>query len=359
MTNWLLYGAYGYTGRLMVEEAVKRGHRPLLAGRDGEKTAVIAREYDLEHVSLDLRDTDKLHQVVAGVDLVLHAAGPFIHTSEPMVQACLAGQTHYLDITGEIPVFQSTLSYDAHAREQSIVLISGVGFDIVPTDCLGSYVAAQLPEATELELAFMSLSRTSGGTAKTMLEMVPGMPKGGLVRRNGRLVAQPLGQGSRQVTFSNGRTRQVVPIPWGDLATAQLSTGIGNVTTYMAISLPRGTRLLSPLVTRLLQIGPVRRAAQKLVDWTVHGPDEARRQSARSYVWACARDAAGNRREAWLETAEAYRLTAVTGIRAVEHTLNQQPCGALTPSLAFGADFVLEVPDTHRYDALPGPPAAA
>ncbi len=352
MNNWLLYGAYGYTGRLLAEEAIKRGHNPILAGRDAQKTAVLAQQLNLDHIALDLNDSEKLHQVVAGVDLVLHAAGPFIHTSEPMVQACLAGQTHYLDITGEIPVFENTLSYDAHAREQGIALVSGVGFDIVPTDCLGSYVAAKLPGATHLEIAFMGLTRASSGTAKTMLAMMANMPQAGLVRRNGRLEPQPFGAGQKDVLFSNGRTLTVVPIPWGDLATAQLSTGIPNVTAYMAISLPPGTRVLSPLFQRLMKVGLARRVSGKLVDWVISGPDEEMRQTARSYLWACATDEAGNKREAWLESLEAYRLTAVAGILAVEKTLTNHPVGALSPSLAFGADFVLEIEGTRRIDAL-------
>lgn len=352
--TWLLYGAYGYTGRLLVEEAVTRGHQPVLAGRDAGKTAVLARQYNLDHVAFDLADSDKVRGVVADFDLVFHAAGPFIHTAEPMVQACLAGQAHYLDITGEIPVFEMTFSYDAHAREQGIALISGVGFDIVPTDCLASYVAARLPGATELEIAFWGMSGASAGTTKSMLEMMTKLPQGSMVRRDGRLVPIPLGEGGRQITFSNGKARDVLPIPWGDLATAQHATGIPNVTAYMAIRLPRGANWVTPTAVRALQFSPVRRLAQKAVDWTVRGPSETVRQTARSYIWACARDAVGNQKEAWLETMEAYRLTAVAGIRAVEHTLAQSPTGALTPSLAFGADFVLELPDTQRLDALDG-----
>ncbi len=352
--TWLLYGAYGYTGRLLVEEAVARGHRPVLAGRDAEKTAVIARQYNLDHLAFNLNDSDTVRGVVGDFDLAFHAAGPFIHTAEPMVQACLAGQTHYLDITGEIPVFEMTLSYDAHAREQGIALISGVGFDIVPTDCLASYVAANLPGATELEIGFWGLSGASAGTTKSMLEMLTELPRGSLVRRNGRLVSIPLGQGARQITFSNGKVRDALPIPWGDLATAQHATGIPNVTAYMALRLPRGAGWVTPTAVRALQFSPLRRLAHKVVDWTVRGPSEEVRQTARSYIWACARDADGKQKEAWLETMEAYRLTAVAGVRAVEHTLAHSPAGALTPSLAFGADFVLELPETQRLDALVG-----
>lgn len=352
MGNWLLYGAYGYTGRLMAEEAVRRGHKPVLAGRNEAKTKAVAQEFGLDHISVDLSDTDQLNQVVADFDLVLHAAGPFIHTSEPMIQACLAGKTHYLDITGEIPVFETTFSYDTHAREQGIALISGVGFDIVPTDCMASYVSELLPNATEMEIAFWGLSGASAGTTKTMLELMPTLSKGGMIRRNGRLQQIPIGQGSRDIQFSNGKTRTVVPIPWGDLATVERATGIPNVTVSMAILLPRGTTTLAPLTSRLMGFGPVRSLAKKAIELTVKGPDEETRHTARSYVWACAKDAEGNQKEAWLETIEAYQLTAVASLLAVEKTLSQQPTGSLTPSMAFGADFVLDVDGTERFDAL-------
>lgn len=352
MGNWLLYGAYGFTGRLIVEEAVNRGHKPVLAGRHEAKTKAVAEAFGLDHINVDLSDTDRLNQIVADFDLVLHAAGPFIHTSEPMIQACLAGKTHYLDITGEIPVFETTFSYDTHAREQGIALISGVGFDIVPTDCMAKYVSEHLPNATELAMAIGGISVASAGTTKTMLELTPTMSTGSMIRRNGRYVHIPIGEGKRDIQFSNGQTRTVVPVPWGDLATAERATGIPNVIVSMAISLPRGTTTLAPLTSRLLAFGPLRSLAKKVVDLTVKGPVEKMRRTARSYVWACAQDAEGNQKEAWLETIEAYQLTAVASLLAVEKTLAQQPNGSLSPSMAFGADFILDVDGTERFDTL-------
>ncbi|RME45233.1 MAG: NAD-dependent epimerase/dehydratase family protein, partial [Caldilineae bacterium] len=212
-TPWMIYGANGYTGQLLVEEAVKRGHHPLLAGRSAAKIAPLAEKYGLEWVAFSLDDESALRKAVGGVGLVFHAAGPFIHTARPMRSACLAAGAHYLDITGEIPVLQESLAGDAAARERGIALISGAGFDVIPTDCAAVHTARRLPGATTLDIAIASLTRPSAGTAKSMLE---GLTRGGWVRRDGKLVPHPPGRGARTIHFPH-RPLTVVPIPWGCL----------------------------------------------------------------------------------------------------------------------------------------------
>lgn len=348
MNNWLLYGAYGYTGKLIAQEAVRRGHRPLLAGRDAARLRPLADELGLEWLAVDLADTTALRQAVGRVDLVLHAAGPFVFTSKPMVDACLAEGAHYLDITGEVPVFEAILGRDEEAKAAGIALLPGVGFDVVPTDCLARHVAQRLPDATHLDLAIASLSSISPGTAKTMVEQFPG---GILARQNGVLAPIPMAEGVRQVAFLD-RTRTVVPIPWGDLATAYRTTGIPNIRTYMAF--PRRTATLmartAPFSRVLLGARPVRRLLQQLIQRTITGPDETLLRTGRSYVWAEARNAQGQQVSACLETVEGYRLTALAGVDSVERLLATPQSGALTPALAFGADFVLGLPDTRRVD---------
>ncbi|MCP4429031.1 MAG: NAD(P)H-binding protein, partial [Chloroflexi bacterium] len=225
MTKWLLYGAYGYTGQLVVEEALRRGHRPVLAGRNEAKLTPLARKYGLDGLAFGLDDAEKLRTAVAPFDLVFHAAGPFAITGDPMIRACLAGGAHYVDITGEIAVFENTFRYTEQARQKGVTLMSGVGFDVVPTDCLARYVADQLPGAAELELAIFALGSASAGTTNTMLESIPELEKGSIVRRNGRYQHIPIGEGQKKVLFSDGRTRSLMPLPWGDLATAYRSTG--------------------------------------------------------------------------------------------------------------------------------------
>jgi len=104
--KWILYGAYGYTGKLIAQEALLRGHRPVLGGRSAEKLIPLAKELNLDYRIFDLENKDKLYKTISEFDLVFHAAGPYIHTSKPMVQACLKAGINYLDITGEIPVFE-------------------------------------------------------------------------------------------------------------------------------------------------------------------------------------------------------------------------------------------------------------
>lgn len=349
--KWLIYGAYGYTGVLVAEEALRRGHKPVLAGRSAEKLAPLANRLGLESIVIDLNDENALAKTLADFDLVFHAAGPFIHTSAPMVRACLKSKTNYLDITGEVPVFEQNFALDQQAKEAGIAIISGVGFDVVPTDCLAKYVAEKISDPLDLELAFAAPGGTSSaGTTKTMLEH---MPAGVIARRNGQLIRVDMRKGERRIDFSD-RERIVLPISWGDLATAFYSTGIPNITTYLAFpeNLASRMRWIAPIGRRLMAFGPARRLAQKWVEKSIHGPDEQTRKTARCYLWACATNRKGDQHQAWLETPEGYHFTALAGVRCVEKIFAAYPKGALSPAMAFGADFVLEIPGTKRMDSI-------
>lgn len=348
--TWMIYGATGYTGKLVAEEAVKRGHRPILAGRSEQKLQALSQHLNLDYRAFDVDDVDIIASHLEDVAVVYHAAGPFIHTSDTMIQACLCTKTHYLDITGEYAVFENTFRYDAQARDAGIVLISGVGFDVVPSDCLCKYVADQLPDATELEIAIHGVSKASAGTTKSALEMIG---TGGRVRRDGDLLYHPLGSDIKTFRFPDDE-RQLINFPWGDLATAYRTTGIPNITTYFALSntLTRVFRLTKSLPTTLMGNKLLRSALQKVVGWTTTGPSEALRDTGVSYVYAKVSNADGACVEAWLETIEAYLYTAKIGVLSVEQVLDTALTGATTPALAFGKDFALEVEGTVIKDSL-------
>jgi short subunit dehydrogenase-like uncharacterized protein len=348
--SWAIYGAYGYTGRLIAAEAVRRGQRPLLAGRDPARLAPLAEELGLEWRAFGLRDPVALARAVEPLDLVLHAAGPFARTSAPMVRACLQGRTHYLDITGEIPVLESVYSLDAEARAAGIALLPAVGFDVVPSDCLALHVARQVGEPRELEIAIAPSGRASAGTTRTVLASMAGRRTLGLVRRDSRLIERGIGE-TRRVRFSDGREREaLVGIPWGDLASAYRTTGARDITILMASRPMKRIAALAPVVGRLLAVGLLERMAEAAVARFVAGPDERARREGRSYLWARATNAEGREAEAWMETAEGYRFTALSAVACVERTLAEHPSGARTPAGAFGADLALSIEGTTRSD---------
>jgi short subunit dehydrogenase-like uncharacterized protein len=349
--RWMLYGATGYTGPLIAEEAVKRGHRPLLAGRSVEKLAALSERLDLDYVVFPLDDVNIIAEAIAEIDVVLHAAGPFLLTSEPMALACLATKTHYLDLAGEIDVYERIFAFDDAARKTGIALIPGVGFDVIPSDCLANHVARKVPGATHLETAVLAIHRFSAGTAKSFVEMLP--LSGGRIRRDGKLQAHPIGGLTKRVRFSIGEM-SALSVPWGDIAAAYRSTGIPDITSYMGLPawLIPVAKFSAPFGQWLFRSKLARRVVNQMLDIVIRGPDEHYRERTRSYVWACAYDRAGNRAEAWLDTLEAYRFTAVMAVRSIEQMAVLNLRGALTPAQAFGVDFVLEAADTRRFDSL-------
>jgi saccharopine dehydrogenase (NAD+, L-lysine-forming) len=240
-----------------------------------------------------------------------------------------------------------------------VALLPGVGFDVVPSDCLAAKLAAALPAAVELELAFAAVGGSwSRGTLKTVIE---GLPHLGAIRRDGRIVAVPAAWDVKTIPFSCG-PRRAVTIPWGDVATAYHTTGIPNVRVYVAMP-PRQIawlRRLRPLA-RWLAARPVKRRLQALVEARVTGPDQATRERARMCLWGRAAAAAppagdGAAVTLTLDVPEGYSFTAVAAVECVRRLLaGAVEPGAWTPARAFGAGFVDELPGVTVGAITPAP----
>ncbi len=350
-TALLVYGAYGYTGALVVKEAIARGLRPVLAGRDSVALSAVAKPFGLVERAASLDDPRALDSTLDGVRVVLHCAGPFIHTSAPMVDACLRRGVHYLDVTGELGVFEAIAARDAEARARGVTLLPGVGFDVVPSDCLAAHLARRLPGATHLALAFRGPRGISRGTATTIAENAG---SGGAVRRDGRIVSVPAAWRTREVDFGDGRRDLVVTIPWGDVSTAWHSTGIPNVEVYMAMTAAmRRALVISRWLGWLLSAGPVRRWLVARARARKSGPSDASRARGESRLWGEARDAHGHSVVSRLVAPEAYTLTARTAVEAAIRVLGGGVgVGFQTPSRAFGADFILGLAGVVREDVI-------
>lgn len=344
--TWLLYGAYGYTGRLILESALARGMRPVLGGRDEERLSDLAERHGLRHRSFALDDPADVRDGVEEMEAVLNAAGPHSATFDPMVRACLAEGAHYLDITGEIPVLERSFALDDEAREAEIVIVCGVAFDVVPTDCLAARVARTVEEPVRLDLAFVTSGGPSRGTARTVLERIG---DGGKARRGGEIVDMRLGWTTRRVPFSDGE-RRCVAIPWGDISTAYRSTGVPDVRVFTPI--PPATLTALRLGGPLLRIGPVSRMVRGAVDRWVEGPDEDELEEGGARVWCEVHGAEGDVEREEIVTPNPYLLTGDAAAAAMKRVLEgavEEP-GTYTPSQAFGPGFVFALDGVKRIE---------
>jgi len=338
---WLLYGANGYTGELVARLARGLGHRPVLAGRSASAVCGLAEELGLERRLFSLDEPRRIEEALRGMSHVLHCAGPFSRTSKPMADACLRTRTHYLDLTGEVAVFEALAARDAEARGAGVMLLPGCGFDVVPSDCLAVHLKRRLPGARRLALAGAGVGRVSRGTAETAIE---GLGQGGLVRRDGDLERVPSAWKTRRIDFGDG-PRTAVALPLADLATAWRSTQVPDIETYFAG--PPGLRALAVAnryLGPILGSAPVRRLLTARVRAGAPGPTEEERRRGRAFFWGEAVDAEGRRAVSRLATPDGYTLTARAALAVVERVLaGHAPAGFQTPGLAYGPDFVLGI----------------
>ena len=352
-TPILVYGAYGYTGDLVLRRAREAGVGVIAAGRDASRTEQSGRAHGFPSRAASLDDAAALDRLLDGVRVVLHCAGPFARTARPMVEACLRHGVHYLDVTGEIEVFEALAARDAEAKRAGIVLLPGTGFDVVPSDCLAAHLARRLPGAVGLVLAFRIVGGISRGTMTTTVENAG---KGGAIRKACRIVPVPAAWRERSIDFGDGRPRLAVSIPWGDVSTAWHSTGIRDVVVYMAMSPAQRRQLvMSRWLGWLLASGFMQRRLLAKVKAGAAGPTDAQRASGASLLWGEAHDDRGSRIGSRLRCPEAYTLTAMTAVECARRVLaGEVPPGFQTPSRAFGPDFILGFDGVTRED-LPDP----
>lgn len=340
--SWMIYGANGYTGALMAREAMARGLTPILAGRKRERIEPLAQELGLEYRVFDLANAGEVAAGLAGVGVVLHCAGPFSATAEPMMQACMKSGAHYLDIAGEIAVFERAHALHAQAQKAGVVLCPGVGFDVVPTDCVAAALKAALPDATHLALGFDTSSSLSPGTAKTVIE---GMEFGGQARQGGEIVSVPQAWHTREIDFGRGE-KHAMTIPWGDVSTAYQSTGIPNIEVYVPV--PRSFVMMAKAgnyMGWLWRREAVKNGLKRLVDKFVEGPDADRRASQPTYVWGEVVNAAGQKKTARVTVASVYEFTLLGALGIVEYLLAAAPeGGSYTPSRLMGHEYVTRLP---------------
>ena len=343
--QFLIYGATGFTGKLTARAAKEKGLSPILAGRNEAKLKAIAQPLGLQYRAFDLSERAKLDAALGEVDVVLHIAGPFSATSKPMADGCLRTGTNYLDITGEIDVFEGLAGRDAEAKKAGIMLLPGVGFDVVPSDCLAAHLKRRQPDATDLKIYIGGLNALSRGTAKSVVESVP---LGTRVRKDGCIITLPRPK-ETNCDFGEGPIPTIV-IPWGDVSTAYYSTGIPNIEVRMAATTPMRIAANMPdFARKIMGTSFVQSVLKAQVDRGPEGPTEEVLRTGKRVLVGVVTNARGEQARARLTTSQGYVLTAQTGAEIARRVASgEAKPGFQTPSLVFGADFILQFEGTRR-----------
>jgi short subunit dehydrogenase-like uncharacterized protein len=344
----VIYGAAGYTGRLVARAARARGLAPLLCGRSAEKLRPLADELGLPFQAAPLDDARGLDRVFTTAGAVINAAGPFSSTVTPVLEACLRSGVDYLDLSGEVASLEAVSRRDHQARGRGVLLMPGVGFDVVPSDCLAAHVWRRLKRAVRLSLGISGLTLLSRGSARTMIEQIA---EPTWVRRGGALTRIPPGSLERGFDYGNGSTGSLAT-SWGDVVSAHFTTGIPDVTVYFDATVP--VRLHTNMVRWFgwaVPFTPWQAWLNLTTDLLPEGPTDSQRASCKAVIVAEAEDDRGNVARARLRTPEAYTMTAHTAVEVASRVLagDREP-GFQTPGRLYGPDFVLSFPDVVRED---------
>ena len=318
MSTLLIYGATGYTGRMAAERAKALGLDFEIAGRNAKRLETLAAQLDVPYRVFDTHDAE---DSLSGISVLLNFAGPFAQTAEPLMHACIKVGVHYLDITAEINIYRMAEGLGAEAAANHVMLLPGVGWDVVPTDSL----ACMLPRCRKTGCAEY---RRSGprfdvsGSAMSVSEIIGA---GVLARVDGELVATP-DAAPRLFDFGEGPVL-CAPLSFGDLVTGWHSTGIRNIAMFVHITgdaFPEGD--LSQLPD-----GPT--------------PEQRAAHRARAVVEVTGTD--GEIARSVIETVNGYSYTPLAAVEAARRVMNgeQQP-GFATPANVFGGGFAQSIAGT-------------
>ena len=332
---WVMYGAYGYTGQLVLDLATAAGHRPILAGRNPETLRALAEPLGLEHRAFRANDASAVRDALHGAAVLLNCAGPFVETAEPLVRGCLDTRCHYADVTGEFMVIEALAELDGPATNAGVVLCPAVGFDVVPTDCLAAKLKAELPDATRLTLSLQSDMGVSKGSAKSVINL---FAEGPLIRRDGKMIRVSRRTHIRTIDFGAGPV-PCAPVPWGDLVTAWRTTGIPNIDVVFPLRAGTFELLFEPVMRAAFNSAWVRRRLRRLIDRRVEPPGEKELQEVGVVLFGEVENDRGDRRAAIMDCPNGYALTASAAFATVKHLLEYEGEGGYrTPSQLLGAD---------------------
>ena len=341
-----VYGATGYTGRLVCEELERRGAEFIAAGRNPDKLEALSRDLGGEGVptcAVETGDAPGMRALLEPCAAVIACAGPFCEHGEPVLAAAAETGTNYLDTTGEQPFIALVFDrYGPVAERSGAALVTAMGFDYAPGDMIAALTAEGMGPLEEITLAYSvrGLRMTRGTTLSGIgmltaseFEFVDGRRRPGDRRLSRGSFAFPAPVGVQPMARYPSGEPIMVP------RHVEVRT-VRTMLTAATMAPPRAVRLLPALVPAFgaAMRTPLRGIAERLVDRLPEGPDPEARRAASFMIVCEARPAGGGAvRRGVITGSDVYGLTAVTiaegALRLAAEGYDRS--GALAPSEAF------------------------
>jgi short subunit dehydrogenase-like uncharacterized protein len=336
-----VYGASGYTGRLVAHALAGAGHELVLSGRDEARLRAVAPAHEVRIAPLG--EPSALVRALAGCDAVVNCAGPFLALGAPVVEAAIAAGVAYADTAAEQAWVHDVFErHGPAAAARGVALVPAAGFDFVPGDLACALAARGLGPLRELVVAYaVDRFRMSRGTVRSALA---GMARRPLAYEEGGWRAAPLapGRGGRFDFPAPYGARAVAPFPAGEIVTAPRHVDVRSVRTLIAArTMTLGAEPLAQLAAPLIPLagalvrGPLARAAGAAAGALPEGPAQDARERARWIVVADAHAHDGRRRRVALRGSDVYGTTAASAAHAAELLAGGDRAGALAPAQAF------------------------
>jgi short subunit dehydrogenase-like uncharacterized protein len=338
-----VYGATGYTGRLVAAELAGAEAELIVSGRNRRKLDVLAAELDGDITARQamLDDPPSLRQLLADCSVVVDCAGPFVRFGEPVLAAAVETGTHYLDTTGEQPYMKLALErYGPGASEAEVAVIPAMGFDYVPGDMIASLTADGMGELDELSVHYCWQNFTpSQGTARTTLEIIGGTD---LEWRQMKWVeaSGSASRGTYEFPAPVGR-RRMIRYPSGEQITLPRHIPTRNVRSVMNASALSSERLAPLFAATMRPAGlamrtPLKRLAESVISRLPEGPTLEQRAKMR-WMIVCEAKLGEVERKGVISGRDVYGLTAAALARGALLAARRgfEARGGLAPSQAY------------------------
>ncbi|NKY31632.1 NAD(P)H-binding protein [Nocardia speluncae] len=346
MPKIVLFGATGYTGRLIAQALTARGAAPVLAGRNADSLAKLATEVGgAETAVADVTDPGSVRTLLGRGDVLITTVGPFLRYGKPALAAALSAGAHYFDSTGEGPFIRTVFDHHDEARRAGVALLTAFGFDYVPGNLAAALALGEAPDAVRADIGyFIADPGTSGGTRASMAGM---LFEDGFALRGGRIVSQRTAARVRDFEVAD-RTRAGASVPGSEhFALTRSYPQLREADVYLGLPGPaaQGLRATSLITATIAGVAPVKRLAEsaltRVVKGSNGGPSSAARARTRTWAVADVSDAAGrNRASVTLAGVDPYDFTAAILAWGARTALDGGllGTGALGPVEAFGLD---------------------